>query len=454
MKKATLMAIPMALIMACGIAGGSAASVRADFVEDDGTAHYGWSLICNEENKSAFSFGADGNISYIAAAEADTATQRVNMYALRDTMYAPDEGYTLKSTFVPDPESDLSAERAYGLVAWYVDGDNYLIYWLQQKMGGDWSGQFYGRVGGVFKSYVNGTGTEFDAWKNGEYNDMWWDGGNSHPAIRNVRNALLTTTVTLEIVSMQTTVTVGGTQTTVRKFELHQIIDGEDFIADTYYVKDIEDETLNFRVGLYSEAFNVGVENFSVLGDGDAQRAQAVEAQIKAIGSVDSQEKIAQVEEARVEWERLLSSQSLCSEGTEEALTAAEDSVGTYVDGLIEGLDESSATFKEDVMEVYELYNGLSELLAGKVTKTEELKTAYDKVQNPEDPEDPEDPENPEDPEDPEDPENPENPEDTETPENPEKEPASVGLIVGLCVGGVVIVALAVFLVIYFKKKK
>ena len=70
------------------------------------------------------------------------------------------------------------------------------------------------------------------------------------------------------------------------------------------------------------------------------------------------------------------------------ALEAAENGVGTYVDGLIVALDSSSATFKEDVDAVYNLYMSLTDLLAAKVTKTAELQAALEEAQNPTPPED------------------------------------------------------------------
>ena len=161
-----------AIVTAAALAGTQAVTAGATFTDADDVTHYGWSLVCNPTEEALFEFGADGNVSAINAAEGDIANQRVNMYAIRDTEHAGDEAYTVSATFTPDSESDLSTERAYGIVPWYMDSNNYLIYWLQQKLDGGWSGQFYGRVDGSFKAWAQADG---GSWITGEYDDMWWD---------------------------------------------------------------------------------------------------------------------------------------------------------------------------------------------------------------------------------------------------------------------------------------
>lgn len=384
MKKQLIVA--GSILLAATFAGTQTVLAAADYTDQNDETHYGWSLVCNATEESLWQFGEDGNISASYAAEGDTENQRVNMYALRDIERAADESYTVAATFTPDSESDLSTERTYGLVAWYVDSDNYLIYWLQQKTGGDWSGQFYGRVGGAFKAYVNNTGTA--SWNSGEYNDMWWDGGTANSAIRGMRNALLTSTITLKVVSSIETKAVDGTDYTCRKFELHQIVEtgegeAEDFIADTYWCRDITATSPAARVGIYAEAFSFTVSNFTATGDNDAQIAQAVETKINALGTVSSANQIAAVETARSEYERLLGLKSYLSGGTEAKLTAAENSVGTYVDSRINALDPASATFKEDVDEVYELYASLNDRLSATVTKVTLLQEMVAESQKP-----------------------------------------------------------------------
>ena len=106
--------------------------------------------------------------------------------------------------------------------------------------------------------------------------------------------------------------------------------------------------------------------------------------------TVDAQEDIDAIVKARADYERLLDLQARMTDeaAATAALEAAENGVGTYVDGLIVALDSSSATFKEDVDEVYNLYMSLTDLLAAKVTKTAELQAALEEAQNPTPPED------------------------------------------------------------------
>lgn len=384
MKKQLIVA--GSILLAATFAGTQSVLAAADYTDANNETHYGWSLVCNSTEEALWQFGADGNISACSAAEGDIGNQRVNMYALRDIERAANEAYTVEATFTPDPESDLSTERTYGVVAWYVDSDNYLIYWLQQKTAGDWSGQFYGRVNGAFKAYVNNSGTA--SWNSGEYNDMWWDGGAANPAIRGTRNALLNNTVTLKVVSSIEEKEVGGTTYSCRKFELHQIVKpaegaAEDFIADTYWCKDITASSPAARVGLYSEAFSFTVSGFAATGDNDRTIAQAAETQINALGTVSAADQIGSVEAARLTYERLLDLKSYLTEGTEAKLIAAENSVGAYVDGRIKALDPSSATFKDDVDEVYDLYMGLNDRLAATVTEVDLLKEMVATSQQP-----------------------------------------------------------------------
>ena len=122
-----------------------------DYVNADGETQYGWNLVANETNATTWEFDENGEVSYCWAADGDISAQRVYNYALRNLEINGDDSYSVSAKFVPDPDSDLSAERTYGLVCWYQDADNYLLYWLQTKTDGCWSGQFYGRIDGAFR---------------------------------------------------------------------------------------------------------------------------------------------------------------------------------------------------------------------------------------------------------------------------------------------------------------
>lgn len=387
-RKLLLTGVSLLAAASIGLTGIGAA---ADYTDEEGATHYGWSLVCSEMNESCFEFGDDGNISAIYAAEGDTSDQRVNMYAIRDTLHAADESYTVQATFTPDAETDLSAERTYGIVPWYVDEDNYLIYWLQQKNGNpvDWSGQFYGRVNGSFKKYLStfNKNNGEDYFRSAEYDDMWWDNAAvTSPKLVGNRQPLLDTTVTLKVVSKIETITVDGADYTLRSFELHQIVDGLDFISNTYYCKDITTESPAAKVGLYSEMFSFTVSDFSCVGADDEQTAKAVETQIGGLGTIASKEDIQAVVKARNAYEGLLSLKSYLAEGTLAKLETAENAVGTYVDGLIGALDSSAPTFKTEVDGVYNLYLSLTDRLSAKVTKLEELKAAVEQAQKPDEP--------------------------------------------------------------------
>jgi len=129
------------------------ANAMDNYQNEDGETLYGWALETNDTDAGLWEFDENGNPAAVYAAEGDTANQWTNNYAIRNLAIGADDNYTLQTTFTPDPETDLSVDRAYGLLVWYQDPDNFLIYWLQQKPSPEWSAQFYGRVDGVYKSF-------------------------------------------------------------------------------------------------------------------------------------------------------------------------------------------------------------------------------------------------------------------------------------------------------------
>jgi hypothetical protein len=355
----------------------STVSTSAYFTDVDGNNHYGWNVVTSEENEASFIFSEDGNVTSILAAEGDTAVQWVNMYALRNLKLTADEEYSVEATFIPDVESDLSVERSYGIVAWYLDVDNYLIYWMQQKTAGDWSGQFYGRIDGIIKKYVTDIqqASDEDYWHSGEFNDMWWDDARySHPTIKSVREALIDTTMTLKIVSKIETIEVDGTSWTGRSFELHQIIDEVDFVVSTYFVQGVQEKGDGFVTGLYSEAFNFDVEDFNLTAE--TNFALAVEEEIEELTDINARGDLQKTIDARVNYEALLGLKSEVPASTLTKLVDSEKSAATYIDKLIANLDKTKLTFVDDVNSVYDLYVGLSGEILTHVTKTSLLTTA------------------------------------------------------------------------------
>lgn len=217
-----------------------------------------WHEICAEGNEACFVYDDDGALTGMKTADSE-ANMFLNMFAIGDEVTSG--AYSVEVTFDPtqSDKNEKGSERTYGIVAWYKDKDNYLIYWLQQKAGGDWSGQLYGKVNGNIRSYV--LSSSVDSWNNNEWNDMWWDGNTANPQIKGVKHALLNTAITLKVVSTVTEVTIGEEAVTVRAFELIQIVNGEEHVASTYYIKDAVDLT-GVRTGVYVNNYDIMLKDF------------------------------------------------------------------------------------------------------------------------------------------------------------------------------------------------
>jgi len=359
-----------------------------NYVDGEGQEHYGWSLVANEINQSVWQFDEEGFVDYIYAAEGDTANQRIYNYAFRNLAIDQEAEYEVQATFTPDPESDLSVERAYGIVPWYQDADNYLIYWMQQKIGGDWSGQFYGRIDGAFRkmwvpTQYGGAIPSTDYWLKGEYYDMWWDSSYAHSLLRNSRNMLLTETITLHVESKLDTATVGAESGLYRRFAVKQTVQDVEETLCVFYIEQINDTSGSFYTGLYSEAFSVGISEF-ILDVKDATFVSDVEAIITALpAAISAVSEIDDVIVAHTAFENLLDMKANVAPASVTKLENAEKAVGAYVDSRILALDESSPTFVADVDVVVELYSALPDYLAMHVTELEALIAAINAVQNP-----------------------------------------------------------------------
>ena len=385
-----LLVLAIGLALPAALLANNQYEVKAfdDFVNEDGNTQYGWHLVANETNQKIWEFDENGEVAYCWAGDGDISAQRVYNYALRNLAIDGDDSYSVSATFVPDPDSDLSAERTYGIVCWYQDADNYLIYWMQQKTAGDWSGPFYGRVGGSLRQIYmpqkyNGSIGYVDGWLRGEYYDMWWDqGAYTHPEILMQRNALITNTIGLKVVSDIKEVTVGGTPTTCRRFELHQIVNDEDHISCEFYVKQINADSGDFYTGVYSEMFNIGIENFEIACTNTDFTAPVVEAINALPEAVDNIAQISSIINARNSYNGLLSYQNLVDASVLAKLENAEASVGAYVDSVILALDKTQTSFVSDVENVLNLYESLSVELQDKVTKVAELAQAIEDAEN------------------------------------------------------------------------
>lgn len=53
----------------------------------------------------------------------------------------------------------------------------------------------------------------------------------------------------------------GGEPVAARAFELHQVVNGEDHVASTYYVKDAVELT-GVRTGVYANNYDIAIKDF------------------------------------------------------------------------------------------------------------------------------------------------------------------------------------------------
>lgn len=220
---------------------------------------YVWKTVSTEANADAFVFDEESE-ELVAINSAGRSDMWTNMYAIKYEGLDADAAYSLEATFTPTGENnEKGAERTYGLVVWYQNSDNFLLYWLQQKDGGNWSGQFYGKVNGENRNFVTNPGAE--TWNTSEWDDMWWDNPTANPEIRGKAHVLLDTEVTLRVVSKIVELDNLGT---ARAFELHQIVNGVDHVSRTYYIKDVPAVEDKFRTGVYVNNFDMEISGFSL----------------------------------------------------------------------------------------------------------------------------------------------------------------------------------------------
>ena len=369
-----------------------AAETFENYEDEDGNVQYGWHLEAEEINREIWDFDENGNPKASRAAEGDTSTQFTNNYAIRNLVISAGDSYTTQATFIPDPDSDLSVERAYGLLVWYQDPDNFLLYWVRQKAN-EWSANFYGRVGGTYRSFYITPETKangnvswgFEGWDRSEFADMWWDSLHPHPSIRNKRDVLLGTTLTLKVVSDIENVTVGGVTEESRFFEFYHIIDGTSHLSAKFYVKNIDSESGDFYTGIFTEAFNVGISDYALESETNfAAPVNESIAQLPATISTDAE--MANVIAVASDYKSLLSFKSGISEENRTKIEALDASVISYVDGRILGLDENKTTFVNDTLAVEELFYSLPIAYQDQLTQVDALIEALEKAEGWEDP--------------------------------------------------------------------
>lgn len=362
-----------------------------NYVDEDGNVLYGWHMETNETDAETWEFDKNGNPTASKSAEGDTGNQFTNNYAVRNLEIDANANYTLQATFTPDADSDLSVERAYGLLVWYQDPDNFLLYWLMQKPG-DWSGQFYGRVGGVYKSFYMTQETAglgnigySDSWRRTEFNDMWWDSNHAHAALRNQRASLITNTVTLKVNSAVENITVAGQVEESRYFEVYQIVNGTEHLTSKMYIKGVDSNSGDFYTGLYTERFNVGISDFKLESSTDF--AAPVNVEIAGLPSeITNDQEISAVIEVASKYKSLLSYKSSVSAENASKIEALDASVATYMDSRILGLDVNTTTFVDDVLALEELYFNLPLEYQDAITQLDALIEALEKAEDWEDP--------------------------------------------------------------------
>ena len=353
-------------------------------VNEDDEPIYGWSVIGNSLNTVTWEFDDENNLVYSYAAEGDVANQRMYNYAIRNLAIDEKDTYTVSCEFTPDDDMDLNGERTYGIVVYYQDENNYLIYWLQQKPN-EWSGQFYGRLNGLFRTFgvdgqiAPGSDLNNTQWYGGEYYDFWWDQAIcNHSGIVGRRDALINTPVTLGVDSEWVgDMDRGGSVRQVRKYQMWQEVDGTRFTGPKMYVVFNYDSPRPatavhaegpFYTGVYSEAFSFGIDfHLSVTNTSFAGNVVSeFEALPASISSVDD---IIAIEDARVSYENLLEFKADMSDENYLLLTDAEARAAAYIDGVIRALDPASPTFADDVDAAVELYSNRNSWIMDLVTE-------------------------------------------------------------------------------------
>lgn len=364
-----------------------------DYVYEDGTIQYGYAIDATEINASCWEFDENGEVSGCLAGLGDTESQKDHNYALRNLAIQGDDSYSVSAKFIPSEESDLSIERTYGIVAWYQDYENYLVYWMQQKTGGDWSGQFYGRIDGLMRkfyvpqNYCDMGNIEYnDFFINAEFEDLWWDQNYSHPSLKGQKAVLLTTSIELKVVSTLKEVTVGGETLTCRSFELHQIVDEIDYTSCEFIIKQINTSASGnldeFYTGIYSQSFDIGIEDFTITCEKTNfvnNFATKVESLPTTVTSEDDLNTVISVDNA---YKGLLSYKANVNSETLTKLENAKNAAVSYVDSEIALLDKSKTTFVEDVDKVVELYELLPEEYQKSITNLDLLTKAIEDADN------------------------------------------------------------------------
>lgn len=385
-KTVIFLLVLMMLFVLSSLVDTKNADALKDYVDPDGNVYPGWSLVGSNTDKKTWYFvgeGEEGEVGDIAGCyglNGDLSPGTVTNFAIRNIPIKANDTYEVSATFKPWEDmvkEGETRESTYGIVAWYQDANNYLIYWLQTKgtenqvedagiTVGAWSGNLYGMVNGARRAYhipsnyCSDKDPAFgfvDSWRTDEFYDLWYDQSQyTHSTLLKKKSVLLKqdTVVTLKVKSSLTSYKGEA----CRQFELIQIVNGVAFTSCVQYIRGVTGSTGDFYTGIGVKKFNCDISNFSISAT-NTNFTSSVESKLNALPStVTSVKNVESVVSARGAYNGLLSLKSKVASSAYNKLVAAEKAAAKYIEGKINALnmeDPGDAFGGEGG--VYELYN-------------------------------------------------------------------------------------------------
>lgn len=351
-------------------------SALSDYVDEDGNTHAGWSMSGSSMDQKTWYFDSDtGDIAGSLSMQGDMSAGTMTNFAIRNIPLVQDDTYTVSATFLPHEGMNTDYETTYGIVLWYKDPNNYIVYWLQTKgqenknedagiTVGAWSGNLYGKVNGaerqywVPSNYCDGEGIKYaDGWRQDEFVDMWYDQSlHTHPDLKGSKTSklgiLLTTPVTLVAKSELST----ANNEACRKFTLQQKVNNTTKTCLEIYVKGITGSSGAFYTGVGAKKMNCTISNFTI-SPTKTNFTSGVNSKISAIPStISTAADIDKVVAARNAYDGLLSLKSAVTSSNVTKLTTGETNCANLFNKKALSLDPENVN--EDVfLEIYEYYN-------------------------------------------------------------------------------------------------
>ena len=345
----------------------------SDYIDEDGNVHAGWSMVGSSMDQKTWYFDdSTGDIGGSLSMSGDMSAGTMTNFAIRNIPLVQDDTYTVSATFLPHDGMNTDYETTYGIVLWYQNANNYLVYWLQTKgqenknedagiTVGAWSGNLYGKVGGkdryfyVPESYCSKGITYSNTWRGDEFCDMWYDNSmHAHPDLLNKTSALLTAPVTLKATSSVSS----ALGETCRKFELYEVVNGTEKKCLEMYVKGITGSSGSFYTGVGAKKMNCTISNFSIkptktdFTSGVISKINAIPSTISTEGNINT------VIAARNAYDGLLSLKSSIASSYVTKLTTGETNCANLFNTKAKTLDATKIEEHEDAfLEVYNYYN-------------------------------------------------------------------------------------------------